>query len=215
MYLPVDRLEPSDRRSTTARARLGGDDRFVYGRLTPAADPYRSRTSRSSDRGMEQRHERLPSGAQHGHQRGRCDHGRGAVPWPCDALGVARRASSAPAPSRARARARRRAGRTRRRGDRRAAPGGGAAPACPARRARRAAGGRSRRLRSDPDGARARSRPAARSRRAGRAHTGDGRRRSAVTSSRKKSSVKRPGCSFGPRSQPRNSSRHAIQRRVP
>ena len=52
MYLPVDRgwnlliagVPPPGRDSER-------DDRFVYGRLTPAADPYRSRTSRSSIEG--------------------------------------------------------------------------------------------------------------------------------------------------------------------
>ena len=64
------------------------------------------------------------------------------------------------------------------------------------------------------DEARARSRRGARSRRAGRARRAGGPPASAVTSSRKNSSVNFPGCSLGPRSQPRNSSRHAIQRRV-
>ena len=47
-----------------------------------------------------------------------------------------------------------------------------------------------------------------------RRHSAQGRcpAANAVASSRKKSSVKRPGCSSGLRCQPRNSSRHAIQR---
>src|SRR5436305_10242674 len=38
-------------RSTTAPAVESARDRFVYGRLTPAADPYGSRTCHASDEG--------------------------------------------------------------------------------------------------------------------------------------------------------------------
>ena len=107
---------------------------------------------------MHERHERPPVRAQDGHQRGRCDHGRGALARTRSPLGIARRASSAAASARARARPPRRSARTRRRADRRSAPRGAVARASRERRARRGAGGRSRRLRPGQGAGRSRAR---------------------------------------------------------
>ena len=115
---------------------------------------HRPRRRLGPRRRVQQRDQRVPSGAQDLDQRGRRDHpralraGRGTRrAYPPASRPAARR--------RARATARRRAGRTRRRGGRRAARRGGAARARRGRRARRAAARRSRRRRPARGAARA------------------------------------------------------------
>ena len=122
-----------------------------------------------------------------------------------------RRSTTRGAWFRARASAGRRAARIRRPAARRR-DGGGGALVWRARSARHAAARRSRRRRAAADATRASVRrsvvviaPAQGARPVAAAN--------AVASSRKKSSVKRPGCRSGERCQPRNASRHAIQRR--
>ena len=85
------RMEPSLARSTTARARRCARDRFVYGRLTRAADPYRSRTCHDR-RARDARAARAArqSAAQDRHERGRRDHDRALARGPRPSLAVAR-----------------------------------------------------------------------------------------------------------------------------